>query len=794
MRITFLLLIITTLITAEALGADALPGSISGVVLDRATLTLLDGANVLIAGTTTGTATDASGRFLLTDLKPGSYSIQISLLGYYPESRSDVIVNPGRRTELEFQLEATPVKGQEVVVHVGYFRPRADLPTSNRSLRSEEIRRSPGSAEDVQRVIQALPGVAGANDQTNEIVVRGGSPDENLTLIDGIEIDNVNHFPAQSSSGGPISALNINFLKDVTFATGGYSSRYGDKTSSVMALELRDGSRERWLTEGELSMAGAGIDVEGPLGSERRGTLIASVRRSYLNLIQGAIGLTAVPNYYDGQIRASWEFSATLKGSIYGMYTRDWINIESDEPDAWSRGVETVAAKYQRRLLGGRLHWINGWGVSELVLASVTNVSREQVIEMPEQQLTYRNESTEWARQIHLNLNGKSFDRDEWTAGLSLKPLEVTYNNWYKPDTIGYDLNGDGNLDTLVASLPWGMKKTISTNKYAGYLQYRYQRFSTVSFTGGLRYDGYELTKRNVFGPRASLRWQIDPATSLSVATGLYHQALGVIDLTIDPTGSNRELPYVTASHYVLSLERGIGDGSQATLELFRKDYRDVPISEEDLNDDVDPTFRSQRLLPLGSKIAEGLELFFQQKMVDDWYGTASYSLGRSTTDDSHRDYPSKYDFRHVATLTGGREFCLIDKPWFNRLQRSWYGWWTHALPLNGDEVTLSSRFRYVSGRPYTPRVYRVALPRVGYHWDESGDIASERYPDYARWDVRWDSKWYAGSRSVTVFLEIQNILNRANVADYFYDDDNPEVTTAYQFPFFFVGGFRIAF
>ncbi len=776
---------------SNALATEVAPGSISGKLLDRTDHTPLANATIIVAGTAHAIASDSAGFFNISDIKHGSYSVEASKLGYLSQAISDVIINPGRTTELEFLLEPTALQSGEVVIRTGYFRRTPDLPTSNRSLRTEEIRRAPGSAEDVQRVIQALPGVAGANDQTNEIVVRGGSPTENLTLLDGIEVDNINHFPTQSSSGGPISALNISFLKDVTFSTGGFSARYGDKASSVMALELRDGDRAAWLTEAELSMAGAGIDVEGPF-AEGQGTFIGSIRRSYLSLIQGAIGLTAVPNYYDGQFRTSWDFSSTVKGSVYGMYSHDWIFIEAEEPDAWSRGVESVKAKYGRYMLGGRVKWVRWWGIGEVVIGSTGTSYNEQVIEMPEYRLKYNNDATETVNQLHLNFSGKTFGQDEWSAGFSLKPITYDYDNWFLPDTIDYDFNWDGTLDTTVVSPPWGLSRKVNTLKSAAYLQYRWRPRSDITIIGGLRHDGFALSKKYVIAPRGSIRWDLDGQTAVSFASGIYYQTLPLFYYAYDPNGGNEHLPYSRADHYVLSFTREIDDGRLATIEYFRKNYTNLPVEENSLRQLTDPTFRSWLYIPVGTKYAEGVELFLQQKKVTDWYGTFSYSFGKSTTHNSLQSFPSDYDFRQVATVVAGRDFSLVNKYWFNDLQKAWYGWWTYMLPLNGDVVTLSSRFRYVTGRPYTPKVWRLAPPRMGEFWDDSGEENSARYPDYARWDVRWDSKWYAGSRSVTVFLEVQNVLNRANVADYFYDDGNPEVTTAYQFPFFFVGGVRV--
>ncbi|MBD3166410.1 TonB-dependent receptor plug domain-containing protein, partial [bacterium] len=269
------LFLVYTLLTAGNPQAVAEPsetgsGAVSGRVIEQATRNPIAAANVIVEGTARGAATDLEGRYRIDNLPPGTYRIRATAIGYVPHAQDEIAIRPGRTTVVEFQLKATLVEGEEVIFTAGYFESDTpDLPTSSRSLRYEEIRRAPGAAEDIQRALQALPGVAGQSDQNNEIVVRGGNPSENLIVMDGIEVENLNHFGFVGSTGGPISALNNEFLRDVTFASGGFSARYGDKLSSVLDLDLRAGSREQTTGAIDLGMAGVGGNFEGPIGGGR---------------------------------------------------------------------------------------------------------------------------------------------------------------------------------------------------------------------------------------------------------------------------------------------------------------------------------------------------------------------------------------------------------------------------------------------------------------------------------------------------------------------------------------------
>jgi len=154
-------------------------GAIKGVVLDADTKSPLVGANVLIVGTPMGAATGANGHFVIANVPIGNYTVRFSYLGYNPLAKTDVIVKPNRTTFLEAALELSEIKMQEVVVTDRFFSSTTDQPTSTVNFSAEEIRRAPGAAGDISRIISGLPSLAKVNDAVNSLMVRGGSPTEN---------------------------------------------------------------------------------------------------------------------------------------------------------------------------------------------------------------------------------------------------------------------------------------------------------------------------------------------------------------------------------------------------------------------------------------------------------------------------------------------------------------------------------------------------------------------------------------------------------------------------------------
>lgn len=350
MRSNLFYLAIFAALTTSAVSAADLTGTLKGTIVDRATQQPLPGANIVVLDAQAGGIAGEDGRFIIPGMPLGVHRLQVSMIGYQTAIRPDIVVRANRITAVEVELEEQPLGMEETVVTADYFSQVEEEAVSTVNFNYEEIRRSPGAAGDISRLLQALPAINMASDDRNDLIVRGGSPAENLVIIDNIEIPNINHFPTQGASGGPIGLLNIDLIADVNFSAGGFPATYGDRLSSVMEVDLREGNRDELDIQANLDMAGAGFIFEGPL-SAGRGAWLVSARRSYLELIVDAIGTGAVPRYSDlqGKItRDHWEFSGRWSyagGRPYtpfdpllsaqmgtGIVQRDRINAERFPP------------------------------------------------------------------------------------------------------------------------------------------------------------------------------------------------------------------------------------------------------------------------------------------------------------------------------------------------------------------------------------------------------------------------------------------------------------------------------
>jgi hypothetical protein len=822
-------------------GAQVHRGSIVGNIVHASTQEPLIGVNVVVVDHQgLGAASDVNGRFHIENLEVGTYSLRISAVGFEPVILTNIVVTTGRQTPVAAKLSEVPVQGDEVLVRANYFsRGQQVTPLSASSLERSEIRRSPGGLMDVQRVVQSLPGVASSTDNINELIVRGGAPYENLTVIDGMEVPSINHYSNQYSSAGPINMLNADMISDVQFMSGGYPAQYGDKSSSVMDITVREGNRNVGFSSNTFfHMAGYGTLMEGGIDGGK-GSFIVSARQSLLQLIDKIMGmsafsLTAVPKYWDTHGKIVYDLSPSQRLKLNILYGESRISIEGDPTEADETRInQTDSTNVQRiytfnRQLVMGMNWQTLWGrkgYSMLTLYGVSSNYRVNVLNdytrfvrgaagepMEHRQLStlpfFENESGEAFLAAKYEIVYQPHPSHDVNAGMQLQ----TVKNWddramLAPDTSRFDLNHDGIFETGPILVPQG---DIRANfrfgqgtKYYFFLSDRYRITPDLHLTLGGRYDHFTYSGAGQFSLRSSLSYAIlPPTTTVSLAVGRFPQSQPF------PTyadrrnrGYNHNLDDIIADHVVLGVDHVIDDGLKVTVEGYAKKYRNIAVSDGFIYSAVD-TFWSDRSRAIGTRKSFGVELFLEKKQVKDWFGTLSVSLSRSEDDDPRiprvtSTYRSAYDYPYIVTLLGGKivrgvRAWLDETPFFIKYP-------SYLLPLS-DEVEFSFKYRFQSGRPYTPSTYvtwkQSREGGMGWSrgaWIQTENINAARYSDYSRLDLQWISRFYFDRWNFNIYVALQNVLDTKNV---FYEDLRSDGTkeTIYQYRFFPVVGFEAEF
>jgi hypothetical protein len=727
-------------------------GAIRGQVTDADTKAPLVGANVILFGTTKGAATDPEGFYVIENVLVGTYTLEFRYIGYETLRKTDVVVRSGRITFVPAELKMTPLEGEEVVVASGYFSEVEDQPTSAIGFSFEEIRRAPGSAGDVSRILMSLPSIAKVNDQTNNLIVRGGSPVENGFFVDNIEIPNINHWPTQGASGGAIGLLNVDFIQDVRFYSGGFSSLYGDKLSSIMDITFREGNRTEFDGQFDLNFAGFGGIVEGPF-LNKKGSFLFSARRSYLDLIVDVIdiGTSVAPRYGDLQGKIVYDINDSHKMTILGVFGDDHNNPDrkaAEENDMIVYGNQDI---FQNTV---GLNWRALWhrsGYSNTSISYTSAKYKEDYYETSTGTHLVRNRSLAQAYKFRNVNHFRLSKKHSIEFGIEAKHLITDYDNFYSEYT---DALG-GTVPALV------LDKQTSANKFGVFANYISKPIRNFTTTLGVRADYFSYTKRGTISPRFSFSYQLTRLTSIKGSTGLYYQDLPLLLLVQSEDSENLKTP--VATHYVVGIDHLITENTRFTLEVYQKDYDNFPIDPSQpalfLIDELFYRygffFNHEQLVDNGKAYSRGIEIMIQKKLAKDFYGLVGASYFRTKYKGGDGRWRDRvFDNRIIFSVEGGYK------------------------PNNKWE--FSARWIYAGGAPYTPFDLEKSRELKRAVLDENR-INEARYPDYHSLNIRFDRRFNFLRTNLIFYFSVWNAYNHKNVATYFWNEKEGKQDTIYQ-------------
>ncbi len=718
-------------------------GVVAGRVFDLGTSEPLAGANVVVVGTVLGASTNAEGEFRITGVPVGVCALKVSAVGYEPFTRTDVVVSIARPSEVTVRLREAAIVVDSVQVTGNYFQKLPETPLSTFVQSSEEIRRLPGGLEDVVRAISILPGIAQVQAGRNDLIIRGGAPSENLFLIDNIEVANINHFGTQGATGGPLSYVNLDYVEGTSFSSGGFGVQYGDKLSSVLGITLRDGRSDRIGGKATISASQFGLGLEGPV--DRDGTFVFSARRSYLDLIFRAAGLSFVPEYWDFLARGAYRLGRNDRLSVLGIAALDDVKFTNGDRQQRFDNSRILGDNQQQAVVGAAWQHLLGEGILTLSLAHSYNDYRYGQADS-NLVTVFRNTSFQQETSLRADLVfhpakttemtiGGVAKRALFAGGITLRPFVTQFG-----DSLGVD-------------------ESAGTAAFKGALYAQVsQMWGRVTLTLGGRADYFDLIARKfALSPRISATLPLADDINLNASVGRYCQAPSYVWLVMNP--ANRDLTFIRANQYIVGVDAVLRPDTRVTLEGYVKDYADYPASllrpylvlanagaGYGGSDDGYASFGLDPLASRGGGLARGVEFLVQKKLSEiPCYGTLSVSYSRSefrALDGVTRS--SSWDQRWIINVGGG---YLMNEKW-----------------------EFSAKFRFASGRPYTP-----------FNADGTQDPAlynSVRVQPNHSLDVRIDRRWSFEGWALVTYIDVQNVYNRKPVDVPRY---NPETRTAEQ-------------
>ena len=558
---------------------SAQTGIIRGKVFDPINNEAIPFANVVIQGTTIGTTTDINGRYELTNLEPDLYNIEASFVGYKTKAVFEIQVFNSKPAEVDIPLEPATEELEEVVVKANPFIQPEESPLSLQSIGVNEIQRNPGGNRDISKAIQSLPGVASSVSFRNDIIIRGGGPNENRFYIDGIEVPNINHFATQGSTGGPVGLINVNFIKNVDFYTGAFPANRGNALSSVMEIQQREGRTDRLGFNFTLGSSDVGLTAEGPLG--KKGTFIASARRSYLQFLFEALELPFLPTYNDFQFKTKFQLNDNNQLTVIGLGAIDnfALNLEANETEDQQFLLNSLPEQDQwNYTVGANYKSFHKNGYTTLVISrnhlNNSSIKYQNNIEVSDGLiLDYVSEEIENKFRLENTNRLKGW---KFNYGIGFETATYTNNTFNRIEvngevqTVDYDSKLDFNKYSLFAQA----SRTLLKEKLTASLGFRMDANN---------YSDDMNNPLKQFSPRLSLSYALSPKVSLNFNTGIFYQlpaytVLGYRDNTGSLVNADNGIRYIQNAHLVGGVAYQTNQNSKFSIEAFYKKYNDYPF------------------------------------------------------------------------------------------------------------------------------------------------------------------------------------------------------------------------
>ena len=731
--VIFCLLIISLKLQSQNLG------TISGKIFSNETGLILEGATIQIENSNFFSITDENGYFQINNVPTSSYNITASFVGYKSLTLYNVIIKSVGNQSLQFSLDQSTEILDEVVVVQSPFKTSLETPLSTQTFSAIEIETYPGGNNDITRVIQSLPGISpSVGGFRNDIIIRGGGPNETVYYLDGIEIPNINHFSTQGSSGGPVGLINVSFIKDVTLSTSSFGAEYDNALSGVLSFEQKEANIERISGNFRIGSSEAGLTFEGPINifNNKETSFIFSVRRSYLQFIFKAFGFSFLPDYWDYQMKIKHKIDDYNYLNFIGIGSIDELTVnESNEFNFENEStIEQIPIINQRSRTFG-LSWKRIFkNKSGFFNLSISNNMLENNFERFQNNLS-RVDPT------FINISNEEETKIRFISTKNLKKFKFSYGgNFQLSDYINkYEYN--------YYNIYYNTK--INFIKYGLFIKGSGLFLDDkLGISLGFRVDQDNFTLNNDFfenfSPRLALSFIIseDNKWKLNFSSGRYFKIPTYTSLGFKNLNNiflNKTSKYTMSDHIVGGIEFNWSESSRLTLELFNKKYNNYPVSVLDgvslaNKGGAFEFLGNEDILTIGKGKSYGLEFLYQQKLKNNFYGILSYTLFYSKFSGLDKVYfPSVWDNRHILSFTGGY-----------KLKKNW---------------ELSSKIRYTGKTPYAPVDIFSSVksyPEIIFDYSKLGNYY---LTEFTKLDIRIDKRWNFKSTSMNFYIDIENLL-----------------------------------
>ncbi len=775
--VSFLLLSIT-----QQTGAQNNTQTIKGTVFDKQSQSAVIGASIVLLNTNPlqGGSSKENGKFAIPNVTPGRYDLKVTYVGYKEIVIPSVVVTSGKEVILDIAIEEN-VKSLKAAVIKGNVknRPINDMTSvSARTFSMEEVNRYAGGRSDPARLAANFAGVSSPDDSRNDIVIRGNSPTGVLWRIEGMNVPNPNHFSTVGTTGGPVSALNTNMLKNSDFFTSAFPSEYGNANAGVFDLGFRKGNsdkREHTLQFGMLT--GLEAMTEGPINKEKGSSYLLAYRYSFTGIAQAmglSIGTTATPFYQDLSFKITGGTSKIGRFTLFGLGGTSNIKFMHDKIDDADLFADPTKDSYFTSDLGvvGLKHFIK---INEKSYVNTIIGTSYAASDYNEDSISFTDGNTariieNKTTRLHYNVN-------------STYNTKVNSSLFIKAGVLAEVMNLNLYFRERQFTPSW--KQIWDFNDYTTLMQAfvhaKYSISQKLILNVGLHSQLLTLNTSTSIEPRVGLKYTVTPKSTFSAGYG-YHSQMQPTDVyfyrSLKPDGSydqsNKDLDFTRSHHFVFGYEVLPAKDWRVKTEIYYQLLRNVPVTVASSSFSMLNTGASFNPNSEGYLINDGIgrnygaELTIEKFFSKGYYGLITGTLYESKytgSDDIERN--TAFNGKYVYNVLLGKEFK------FGNAKR--------------NAFSIDLKMTQAGGRHYTP--VDLAASQAAREQVLKGDeyAFTERNPDFFRMDVKAGVTLNSKKRKLShsLFFDIQNVTNNKNVFAQRYNQVTKSVNTAYQIGLF---------
>jgi hypothetical protein len=786
--------ILTTLLlftfTLFASGQN-LTQTVRGTIIDADSKLPIIGATIAIVGTnpTIGTSTDANGAFRLGKIPIGRISLQLSCMGYETRTISDIVVNSGKESVLNFTMQESIVKVDEIVVRANKNKGEAlnDMALlSARSISAEETNRYAGGYDDPSHILTNFAGVASSQSGNNDIIVRGNSPKYVQWRLEDVEITNPNHQADQNSTVGGFSCLNNTLLSTSDFYEGAFSSEFGDVLSGVYDIKLRAGNNEKFEASAGVGIMGTNFTVEGPFKKGYAGSYLVNYRFSNIGLVQ-KLGLADIPGISTTFQDATFKIVLPTKKigtfSLFGLTGLDNLSIEHIEPSVWQTPgnnqmmPDIIQGFEQDNYLAnfGLNHTLtinknsyikttisySGTGIKEDVYESkimkTINETGEISMDTTQRILNFSSQLKTSAYKGNITYSNKINAKNKIQIGTTYSIINEDNNQSIlsSDETSRFSLmDFNGNIAVLKNFVIW--KHNFNSN---------------ILLVAGLHNMNVLLNHKSALEPRIALNWKLSNSSSIHAGYGKHstmeriHNYFTKIQ---EPDGTisepNKNLDLLKADHYVVGYDQSITSNLRLKAEIYYQHLYNLPVENNStsyystINEGSD--YKYVPLVNKGTGKNYGVEITLER-----FFNNHYYFLINSTLFDSKYkslegiERNTKFNSNYLVNLLCGKEFDKLGKK-------------------GNRTLTINAKLFCSGGQRYIPLLRdangNLAVdPANNQFWDYS-KAYNDKLDFLYHLDLSVSYKINGRKATHELFLDLPNVTNHQGKMTEYYDARKP--------------------